>query len=149
MISKLFEIYNTAGHDTILRLVIIAIVFDTVFGCLRAVKEKKLNSGVGINGAIRKVGMLLSLAFLILVDALVDMNLIGLIPEEVREVLGLGFIGVAQFFALLYIAYETLSIFKNMSLCGLPVQKAWDSVREVISRYTDEMPEVDNNDRNS
>lgn len=34
------------------------------FGVLRAIKEKKFNSCAGIDGAIRKVGMLISLVFI-------------------------------------------------------------------------------------
>ena len=51
--------------------------------------------------------------------------------------------GVAEFFALLYIAYEVVSIFKNMALCGLPVKKVWEKVREFLAKYTDELPDTD------
>ena len=54
---------------------------------------------------------------------LIKINLIGFIPEQARTYLGLDTVGVAEFFALLYIAYEVVSIFKNMALCGLPVKK--------------------------
>ena len=87
------------------------IVCDTVFGVLRAIKEKKFNSCAGIDGAIRKVGMLISLVFMLAIDVLIKINLIGFIPEQARTYLGLDTVGVAEFFALLYIAYEVVSIF--------------------------------------
>ena len=57
--------------------------------------------------------------------------------------------GVAEFFALLYIAYEVVSIFKNMALCGLPVKKVWATVRAFLGKYTDELPDTDELDGNS
>lgn len=143
------EFVNRAASNKVIGLVVLAIVFDTVFGVMRAIKEKKFNSCAGIDGAIRKVGMLISLVFMLAIDMLVKINLIGFIPEAAREQLGLKSVGVAEFFALLYIAYETVSIFKNMALCGLPVKKVWASVRAFLSKYTDELPDTDELDGNS
>ncbi len=146
---KIMEFVNRAASNKVIGLVVLAIVFDTVFGVMRAIKEKKFNSCAGIDGAIRKVGMLISLVFMLAIDMLVKINLIGFIPEAAREQLGLKSVGVAEFFALLYIAYETVSIFKNMALCGLPVKKVWASVRAFLSKYTDELPDTDELDGNS
>ncbi len=77
------------------------------------------------------------------IDVLIKINLIGFIPEQARTYLGLDTVGVAEFFALLYIAYEVVSIFKNMALCGLPVKKVWEKVREFLAKYTDELPDTD------
>lgn len=143
MEMKVMEFISTAAHNRIISLVAVAIVFDTVFGVLRAVKEKKFNSCAGIDGAIRKVGMIISLVLMLVVDRMIKINLIGFIPEAVRGQLGLASVGVAEFFALLYIAYEVVSIFKNMALCGLPVKKVWTSIRGFLSRYTDELPDTD------
>jgi len=58
------------------------------------------------------------------------------IHVQVHTYLGLDTVGMAEFFALLYIAYEVVSIFKIMALCGLPVKKVgkrcgsfWQSIR--------------------
>ena len=56
--ERLIVIYAEAEGNTFLQLVLIAVVLDTIFGVLRAIKERKFNSNFGINGAIRKVGML-------------------------------------------------------------------------------------------
>lgn len=145
---KIMEFIDTAAHNMVIELVVLAIVFDTIFGVLRAVKEKKFNSCAGIDGAIRKVGMLISLVFMLAIDMLIKVNLIGFIPETVRSKLGLESVGVAEFFALLYIAYEVVSIFKNMALCGLPVKKVWAAVRAFLGKYTDELPDTDELDGN-
>lgn len=135
--------YQQGETEVTIPLVVLAIVCDTVFGVLRAIKEKKFNSCAGIDGAIRKVGMLISLVFMLAIDVLIKINLIGFIPEQARTYLGLDTVGVAEFFALLYIAYEVVSIFKNMALCGLPVKKVWEKVREFLAKYTDELPDTD------
>lgn len=146
---KIMEFIDAAAHNRIIELVILAVVFDTVFGVLRAAKEKKFNSCAGIDGAIRKIAMLVSLVFMLAVDMLVKINLIGFIPETAREYMGLSAVGVAEFFSLLYIAYEVTSIFKNMALCGLPVKKVWAFVRGFLSKYTDELPDTDGLEGNS
>lgn len=143
------EFINAATHNKLIQLIVLAIVCDTIFGVLRAVKEKKFNSCAGIDGAIRKVAMLISLVFMLAIDVLIKVNLIGFIPETAREYLGLKTVGVAEFFSLLYIAYEVVSILKNMTLCGLPIKRIWETVRTWLNKYTDELPDTDELDGNS
>ena len=149
MNMTLTQFIDAAAHNRVIQLVVLAIVCDTIFGVLRAVKEKKFNSCAGIDGAIRKVGMLISLVFMLAIDVLVKVNLIAFIPESVRTYLGLSTVGVAEFFSLLYIAYEVVSILKNMTLCGLPIKGIWKKVRAFLTKYTDELPDTDELDGNS
>lgn len=132
-------------HSLIMQLVFLAIVMDTIFGVVRAAKEHKFNSCVGIDGAIRKISMLVSIIFLAIVDAIIHINLIGFIPEVVRAYFpeSVATIGLAEFFGLLYLAYETVSILKNMTLCGLPVKKIWKKIRDFLGKYTDELPDTE------
>ena len=139
--DMILDLFDEATHNPLLQLVALAIVFDTVFGVLRAIKEHQFNSCVGIDGALRKVGMVLSLVFLMLADHVISVNLIGFIPESAREVIGLKTIGMAEFFCLLYIAYEVISVLKNMALCGLRVKGIWDKLRAVLGKYTSELPD--------
>lgn len=134
-------------ESKIIELVLIAVVMDTFFGAGRAIKNRSFNSSVGIDGAIRKISMLASLAFLAFTDEVVHINLIGFIPEEVRNYFpsGISVIGLAEFFGLLYLCYEVVSILKNMALCGLPVKKLWTAVRKFLGKYTEELP---GNERN-
>ena len=149
MSMTLTQFIDAAAHNRGIQLVVLAIVCDTIFGVLRAVKEKKFNSCAGIDGAIRKVGMLISLVFMLAIDVLVKVNLIAFIPESVRTYLGLTTVGVAEFFSLLYIAYEVVSILKNMTLCGLPIKGIWEKVRAFLTKYTEELPDTDELDGNS
>lgn len=129
--------------STVIRLVIMAVIMDTFFGVGRAIKEKCFNSSVGIDGAIRKIAMICSIVFLAGIDTLVGWNLIGFVPKEIRMHLPttLATIGLAEFFGLLYLAYECVSILKNMTLCGLPVKWLWQNVRQFLLKYTDELPD--------
>lgn len=137
------EIYEHATHNTLLILVVLAVICDTCFGIIRAIKEKQFNSNFGIDGALRKIGMLLSLVFLVIVDAVIQINLIGFIPAEIRNALGMETMCVAEFFSILYLAYEIVSILKNMVLCGLPVKSVWNAVRKFLGKYTTELPDED------
>ena len=139
--EKIEQLIAMAWASQIIKVVIVAVVMDTVFGCIRAVKEKQFNSCFGIDGAIRKISMLVSIAFLLVLDRIVGLNLIGFIPEAVRSYLPAKHIGFAEFFALLYIAYETVSILKNMTLCGLPVKRLWQFIRNRLKQYTNELPD--------
>ena len=138
--DRITELLALAWGSPIIKLVILAVVMDTCFGCIRAIKEHEFNSCFGIDGAIRKISMVASLAFLLILDRIVHLNLIGFIPEAIRSYLPVNGIGVAEFFGLLYIAYELVSILKNMTLCGLPVKRLWETVKKFLTQYTDELP---------
>lgn len=139
--DRIIELFALAWGSPIIKLVILAVVMDTCFGCIRAIKEHMFNSCFGIDGAIRKVSMVASLAFLLVLDQIIHLNLIGFIPEAIRSYLPVNSIGVAEFFGLLYIAYELVSILKNMTLCGLPVKHIWEAIKKFLSQYTDELPD--------
>lgn len=141
--DKIIVLLALAWGSAIIKLNIWSVVVDTFFGVIRAIKEHKFNSSFGIDGAIRKISMIASLAFLLVLDRIVQINLIGFIPETIRTYLPVDAIGVAEFFGLLYIAYELVSILKNMTLCGLPVKRLWEMVKKFLSQYTNELP--DNN----
>lgn len=137
------NLFMEAANNMFIKIVLIAIVCDTIFGVLRAIKEKKFNSNFGIDGAIRKCGMIVSIFFFVLVDAVIDINLIGFIPDTLLQYMKVDRIGLTEFFSSLYIVYEAVSILKNMTLCGLPVRKVWESLKNVLGKYTDELPDDD------
>jgi phage-related holin len=80
---------------------------------------------------------------------LIQINLIGFLPEAVRTYFGITSVGVAEFFSLLYLAYEIVSILKNMVLCGLPVKKVWEKIRGLLEKYTKELPDTEEIEKNS
>lgn len=106
------------------KLLAIAICADMVFSSLRAAKYRRWNSAVGIDGGIRKVGMVAGVLLLTTVDMLLNLDLINLVGDDVRRALsaaGIVKMGVTELFALLFILYECTSILKNMLLCGIPI----------------------------
>ena len=145
----MFSLISALSGNVVFKLVLIAVVMDTIFGAGRALKYHKFNSSVGIDGAIRKISMLLSLVFLFIVDKMTHLNLIGFIPDEVLAYLpeSISVIGLLEFFGLLYLCYETVSILKNMTLCGLPVKKLWETVRGFLGKYTEELPDTEEQDK--
>lgn len=109
---------------------------------LRAIKEHKFNSCVGIDGAIRKAAMLLSVIFLMFVDSIVKIDFLFMIPDKYLQFIGLERLGICELFCLLYVLYEGVSILKNMTLCGLPVPaKAKQWIKKFLDDMTDELPE--------
>ena len=127
-----------------LKILGIVITLDTIFGILRAIKEKSLNSCIGIDGIIRKVGMLISIIFLMAIDTIIHLDLIGFIPDLIKEILNFGQVGIADLFMILFIAFEILSIFKNMILCKLPIPKKLQQFLEnAMKEFTGEIKQDD------
>lgn len=133
---------NSVQNNLFILVVAIVIFMDTFLGVLRAIKQRKFNSCFGIDGGIRKVAMLGCIAFLAALDMCVTFNLAFMIPREWLSVLGVDKIGLCEFFCILFILYEAVSILKNMLLCGLPVPtklKNW--IENFLNIMTDELPD--------
>lgn len=136
------KIITLLSSNSFVKILLIAVALDTIFGVLRAIKEHKFNSCVGIDGAIRKAGMLLSVCFLMATDVIMHINVLSMVPEEYVQLLGIDKMGICEFFSLLFILYELVSILKNMTLCGLPVPtkiKRW--IQKFLDDMTEELPE--------
>ena len=131
-------LYNNQNIKTL----IIFIVFDVIFGVLRALKEKKLNSCIGIDGIIRKVGMIITIIICIVIDKMINIDLIAFVPVEVKNYINIDKVGLAFLFNVLYIVFEMLSVFKNMIKCKLPLPKKLKSLLEkILKEFTSEMKE--------
>ena len=125
-----------------IKALIIFIVFDVIFGVLRALKEKKINSCIGIDGIIRKVGMILTIIICIVIDKMINIDLIAFVPVEVKNYINIDKVGLAFLFNILYIVFEMLSVFKNMIKCKLPLPKKLKSLLEkILKEFTSEMKE--------
>lgn len=132
-------IQDLINNDGI-KVLIVVIVLDLILGVLRAIKEKAVNSTIGIDGMIRKFGMLIVIVFLFIIDSILHFNLIGFIPEEARAVINMKEIGIGGIFNLLFIIFEILSIFKNMILCKLPIPKKLQTwLENVMKEFTGEL----------
>lgn len=129
---------NLLQHNLFFKIVLLAVILDTVLGVLRAIKERKFNSTVGINGAIRKVAMVISGAILMASDTITHFDLLFMVPEKYISYMGIEKMGACEFFCLLFVLYEIVSILKNMVLCGLPVPA---KLKKLVEKFLDEMTE--------
>lgn len=136
--ENILSLLNNEG----MKVLIIVIVLDLILGILRAIREKSLNSSIGIDGMIRKVGMIIVIVFLTIIDSIINLDLIGFIPETIRETLQFGKVGISSLFNILFIIFEILSIFKNMILCKLPIPKKLQTYLEsIMKEFTGEIKE--------
>lgn len=136
--EKFISLLNNDG----MKVLIVVIVLDLILGILRAIREKTINSCIGIDGMIRKVGMLIVIVFLTIIDIIIHLDLIGFVPETIKETLKLEHVGISSLFNILFIIFEILSIFKNMILCKLPIPKKLQVYFEnIMKEFTGEIKE--------
>lgn len=136
----LMHIVDLLNSNSFLKILLIAVTLDTILGVLRAVKYGKFNSAFGIDGAIRKVAMLISIVALMAVDVIVNINALFMVPEKYIKILGITKLGMSEFFCLLFILYEVVSILKNMTILELPVpSKLRNFIEKFLREMTDEM----------
>ena len=138
IINKAVQILT---HDKFILLVVWLLIGDTILGVLRAFKEHKLNSCVGIDGVIRKIAMLVSLIGLTVIDVLFEINTIGFLPEQVKNTIGVSKVGLCEFFALCLTFFEALSILKNWTILGIWLpKKLKTAIYSWLKNMTDELP---------
>ena len=95
-----YDITHVVGN--VFYVVLGLIIFDIITGLLVAGKERKINSSINFEGLIRKLGLVVGLAFVTFVDSYFQTN--GNITK----------IGVG-----LLVVYEGLSIIENFSRIGI------------------------------
>ena len=127
---------------TCFKLLLIVVVFDTIFGILRAIKERKINSCIGIDGMIRKAGMILSSLFLFIIDQVINLNLLGFVPADILSLVNIDSVGIGDVFGILFIIFEGLSIIKNMYRCKIPIpKKLHEFLKKLLTEFTEEVKE--------
>ncbi len=109
------QIITLLSADSFVRILLVAVALDTILGVLRAIMA---------------------------IDVIMHINVLFMVPETYIKVLGISKLGICEFFCLLFILYELVSILKNMTLCGLPVPsgvKKW--IQKFLEDMTEELPE--------
>lgn len=114
---------NDMAGNPVIKILVIALMLDIFLGSLRAIKEHSWNSTVGINGMLRKAGMLGSIFLLGMMDSCLAFNLLGFVPEDILAVVKLNKVGICELFGIMFILYEFTSVLKNMVLCDMPCPK--------------------------
>lgn len=127
-------------NNKLIQCLVIFIVLDVIFGILGSIKQHKTNSTIGIDGIIRKIGMLFSIAGCVVLDEIVKIDLVFFLPEQIKEYVGS--IGIASLFSIIYCLFETLSIFKNMIRCKIPLPARLKKyIEKLLKEFTNEVKE--------
>ncbi len=123
LIGSVF-IFLIGGFDNMFISLLIFIVIDYITGIIKAIYQHKLNSKIGINGILKKIGYI----FIVVIATLFD-YLIGDSTLAVRSL-------VIYFF----ISNEAISILENWALMGLPLPK---KIFQVFESLNDNNKKVD------
>lgn len=133
------ELLNNASNNSIIKIFIIALLFDVFLGSLRAIKERKWNSTIGINGMLRKAGMIGSIVFLALADAVICFNLIAWVPDDIKQIMNISTVGLCDLFGIMFILYELTSVVKNMAIIGIIGKKLSTKLQNWLQKMTSEL----------
>lgn len=138
--------FSALVGNIFVKIFLIVVCADMVFGSLRAAKYHCWNSAVGIDGAIRKAGMVACVLLFTVMDMMIHADLTKWLPIDIQktlEAIGIVKVGTTELFALLFILYEAISVLKNMLLCGIPVPAG---LRAKLAAWLDSMTDETNVD---
>ena len=137
------ELINELGTNPVIKFVWLTLLADSLFGILRAAKQHELNSSFGINGLLRKCGIVLAVIFLFVADTIANINLTPFLDESSLQNINLTTIGLTESFGVLFVAFESLSILKNMMILGLPLPKGLRNKLETwLKNNSEEMEDL-------
>ena len=92
------------GYDTLFKALLIFIVLDYLSGVMRAIYTKKLSSKIGAKGIIKKIGYIVLIVVVEILDILLKDN------GYLRNII-----------IYMFIANEGISILENWSAMGIKV----------------------------
>ena len=131
---------NELFNNKLIQVLVIFIVLDVIFGILGSIKQHKTNSTIGIDGIIRKTGMMITIIVTLILDKMCNIDLIAFIPSDLKNYLHLGKCAISLLFNSLYIIFEILSIMKNMRKCKIPLPKQLNNfLDKLLSEFTEEI----------
>ena len=110
-------VYYLGGLDMALKTLLILMVLDYITGICKSIVNKKVNSIIGLNGIIKKVGYLILVALSFLLDGVVGDT------GAIRNL-------VVYFF----VANEGISILENWGAMGLPLPSKILEVLEQLKK---------------
>ena len=132
------DLLNSSGF----KILIVVICLDCIFGILRAIKQRRVNSSIGIDGIIRKCGMIVATIFIKMIDFMIDLDFLAFVPLVIKEYFHFDQFGIGSLFALLFIVFESLSVLKNMVICRLPIPKKLQKwLEKALLEFTTEINE--------
>lgn len=140
MVEKIARAVEELSNNNFMYLICILIVFDSTLGFFNSLKNKKISSCVGINGIFKKMSILLTFIMSYMIDSCININLIGFIPKDKLSFLGLTDIGFFEVFGTMLIAFESISVLKNISMAGIPIPKFLkENIEKFLNSFTNEL----------
>lgn len=140
MVEKIAEALEELSNNNFMYLIIILIFFDSTLGFFNSIKNRKISSCVGINGIFKKMSILLTFIMAYMIDCCINVNLIGFIPKDKLAFLGITDIGFFEIFGAMLIAFESISVLKNISLAGIPIPKFLkENIEKFLNSFTNEI----------
>lgn len=109
-------VYLFGGFDMILQVLVAFLVFDIVTGVLYGIAQGELSSEIYLNGAFKKVGILVLVTMAHLIDQIVQMD-----DPLIRTVVIMTLIG-----------YEGISILENLANLNVPVPSKLQDILKTL-----------------
>lgn len=106
--------------DTLFKVLLIFIGIDYINGILKAIYNKKLNSGIGAKGIIKKIGYILIVIVAGLLDSLLNS------PNYIRNII-----------CYMFIANEGISIIENWANMGINIPSFLKEKLDSLSNKND------------
>lgn len=128
------EILVDMAGSQIIKILALLIIADVMFGVLKALKERKFISEIGINGIIRKTAIIVCIVVVFIFDCLIDLDLTMLLPDFISAVLPE--IGVCEIFGVTLAVFELESIIANFKALGVPFPTAiGEKIHELSQKF--------------
>ena len=122
----ILELYLSSIVVPVVGMTIVAflMIADVVSGIFKAIFQKRgVNSTIGINGLIRKAGVLLALLVFIVIDSFINLNFAAMVPNELLAAFKLenAQIGLSHVMLVFFGLFELTSLFENLGEIGVPI----------------------------
>lgn len=124
-----FLLTALGGWDSALHLILVLILFDIISGTFKGYIKHDISSRVLFIGALRKIMILICLMIATRVDMVIE--------EYTSADL---FISIRLFTILYFSIEELISIFENLTVCGVKLPKFLESSLRIIDNATNSSP---------
>lgn len=122
----ILELYLASIVVPVVGLTIVAflMICDVLSGLFKSIAQKRgVNSTIGINGLIRKAGVLLALLVFIVIDSFISLNFAAMVPNELLAAFNLenAQVGLSHVMLVFFGLFELTSLFENLGEIGVPI----------------------------
>ena len=125
---NVLELYLTSIVVPTVGMTVVAflMITDVISGVFKAIAQKGgINSTIGINGLIRKAGVLLALIVFVVIDSFIKLNFVAMIPSDILAIFNLENtqVGLSHIMLVFFGLFELTSLFENLGEIGVPIPR--------------------------